>query len=118
MPMTSDLIYIQDFTVTQKLGAKGKELSEEVRSKRFLKPKGRRSKAKDLLFEENVHVRTIDTRSVEVSERIEDGTRTETTKCHGFDEKDLDKFEDEWSELWKPQVSQEEIAATVAKALP
>jgi hypothetical protein len=116
--MSSDLIYIQDFTVTQKLRAKGKELSEKVQSKRFLKPKGRRGKAKDLLFEENVHVRTIDDRSVEVSERIEEGNRTETTKCRGFDEQELDKFEDEWSELWKPQVTQKEIAAAIAKALP
>lgn len=118
MPKTSDLIYVQDFTVTHKLRVKGRELSEKVQSKRFLKPKGSRGKAKELLYEENVHVRSIDARSVEVTERIDNGNRTETTMCHGFDDKELDKFEDAWSDLWTPRVTQKQIDAAAAKALP
>jgi len=117
MPKTSNLTYVQDFAVTHKLRVNGVELSEKMSTKRFLKLKDPKGKAKELLYEENVHLRTIDGRSVEMTEKIQDGNRTETTQCHGMEEKDLGKFEEEWSALWNPRATQKEIDAATQDAL-
>jgi len=114
MPKSSSLIFIQDHIITHKLRVVDTDLSEKLTNKRFLKLKGLRGSEKELLFEENSHLRSINRRSVEISERIQDGNRTETTQCNGMDENDLDKFEDEWSALWKPGANQKEIDSAIS----
>ena len=63
----------------------------------------------ELLKTIKVHTRAIDDRVYQVREVTSKGTEAHTTVNTTMQEEEVDKFESDWKELWKPEISLDQI---------
>jgi hypothetical protein len=99
MAVGSDII-VQFSSSAHVITTQGKTLKITTQRLRHLKP----DDSKNPLFEKTVTVRAIDNKTVETTEVMKEKELNATTKCSGFEEKDLDQYENEWNELWNPLI--------------
>jgi hypothetical protein len=100
MSDSSDEVIVRFSSSVHTITTNGKTLKRSCQKLTHLSP----NDPKHPVYEKNVIVRAIGNKAVETTEEVDDGKATETTKCSGFDEKDLDKFENEWKTLWDPSI--------------
>lgn len=100
MSNSSDEVIVQFSLSVHTITTQGKILKRTRQKLRHFSP----DDPKNPVYEKNVIKRAIGKRSVETTEEVVDGKAKETTKCTGFDEEDLDSFENQWKTLWDPSI--------------
>lgn len=99
-PPRPDELVVEFSSSVHAITTNGKTLTVTTQKTRHVKPDDPRSP----VFEAISVTQAIGNKSVKTTDVTKGKETDSTTKCYGFDEKDLDTFEEEMKTLWHPLI--------------